>query len=139
MAKLASSRPVPLDIKQHEKRQCHQTAKDDQQLQQSTSQGPIGTENEQPLEEDDIGARLEDKILKAVDDLELWWKDTEVSQWKQTRRLRQTKKILPVLESHTKALACLRGSKPRCLGQWKRMAKVTQIIKRSDKVVKRGQ
>jgi len=139
MAKLASSRPVLQGIKQHDKQQGHRTAKDDQRLHQPASQGPIGEETEQLLEDDDIGAKLEDKILKAVDDLELWWKNAEVSHWKQTRRLRQTKQILPVLESHTKALACLRGTKPRCVGQWKRMARVMKIIKRSDKVVKRGE
>lgn len=139
MAKLASSRPVLPGTKQHDKQQGHRTTKNDQQLYQPTSQGPSGEKTEQLLEDDDIGAKLEDKILKAVDDLELWWKDAEVSQWKQTRRLRQTKRILPVLESHTKALACLRGTRPRCVGQWKRMARVMKAIKRSDKVVKTGE
>jgi len=139
MAKLASSRPVLQGIKQHDKQQGHRTTKDDQQLHQPSTQGPIREDTEQLLEEDGIGANLENKILKVVDDLELWWKDTEVSQRRQTRRLRQTKQILPVLESHTEALACLQGTKSRCVGQWKRMARVMKIIKRSDKVVKRGE
>ena len=72
MAKLASSRPVLPGIKQHDKQQGHRATKDDQQLHQPTVQGPIGEETEQLFEDDDIGAKLEDKILKAVDDLELW-------------------------------------------------------------------
>lgn len=139
MAKLASSRPVLPGMKQHDKQQGHRTTKDDQRLRQPASQGPIGEETEQLHEDDDIGAKLEDKILKAVDNLEFWWKDAAVSQLKQTRRLRQTKRILPVLESHTKALACLGGTKPRCGGQWRRLARVMRTIKRSDKVVKTGE
>ena len=91
---------------------------------------------DQPASQEDIGALLEDKISKAIADLESWWKEEAVSRWKETERLRKTQRLLSILGSHTKALACLRGKKKRCVGQWRRLAKVAQVIKRSDKMMK---
>lgn len=106
------------------------------QSRQSTEIEP--REGDEPAGQGDIGAPLEEKVSKAINDLEAWWKDEAVSRCKQTRRLRKTQILLPTLESHTKALACLQGKKKRCVGHWRRMAEVTLIIKRSEKVVKKS-
>ena len=136
MAKLAPSRPALQPSQQHGKQKGLETNKARQQLEQHTAAQPVEEQGEGPPEQNKIGTMLEDKIDKAIKDLEFMWKDGAISQWKQTRRLRKTQQLLPVLDSHTKALACLQGSEKRCVGQWRRMAKVTRIIKRSDKLVK---
>ena len=135
MAKLASSRPTLHFSEQQESLKSHQTKKFKEKLQQLAD--PKCIEEVEHATEDDIGTLLEEKVDKAINDLELWWKEDVASQWKQTRRLRKTQHLLQVLDAHTKALACLPRDKKRCVGQWRRMAKVTRIIKRSERVMER--
>ena len=134
MAKLASSRSTLHSSEQQESLKSHQTKTFDKKLQQLADQKCV--EEVEHATEDDIGALLEGKVNKAINDLELWWKEDVASQWKQTRRLRKTRHLLQVLDAHTKALACLPRDKKRCVGQWRRMAKITRTIKRSERVVK---